>query len=280
MVPDDGNRQSLEHRGCRLSYRVQGSGPPVLWIQGTGIHGDGWQPQIEPLSTAYHCLSFDNRGMGRSQPRGEELSVELMAEDAVAILDAMRWDAVHVVGHSLGGSIALEVALSARARVRSLALLCTFATGSEATRPTAWTIWTGLRSRIGTRRMRRHAFLEMVMTPEDLAGADAEALAARFAPLFGHDLADQPPVVLPQLLAVRRYDASPRLGELAGLPTLVVSGERDRIAPPALGRALAAGIPGARYLELPGAAHGVPLYRAGEINAILAGHFAGAAPGT
>jgi pimeloyl-ACP methyl ester carboxylesterase len=57
---------SIEHRGCRLAYRVRGDGPPVLWIQGVAVHGDGWRPQIDVLADAYRCLSFDNRGMGRS----------------------------------------------------------------------------------------------------------------------------------------------------------------------------------------------------------------------
>ena len=56
--------QLLEHRGCRLAYRVSGDGPNVLFIQGSGLHGDGWRPQVDELSKRYRCLTFDNRGMG------------------------------------------------------------------------------------------------------------------------------------------------------------------------------------------------------------------------
>lgn len=270
----DAEPSPIEHRGCRLAYSVRGDGPPVLLIQGVAVHGDGWRPQVDGLADAYRCLSFDNRGMGRSQPLGVRLSVGQMAEDARVLMDAQGWSSAHVVGHSMGGLIALELALGARERVRSLSLLCTFAGGRRATPMTLWMLWVGLRTRVGTRRSRRHAFLRLVMPPDVLAAADRDALAERLAPIFGHDLGDQPPVVMKQLAAMRAYDATPRLGELAGLPALVVSAAGDRIAPPSVGRALAAGIPGARYVEIAGASHGVTIQCAERVNALLREHFA------
>ncbi|MDI1250963.1 MAG: alpha/beta hydrolase [Lacunisphaera sp.] len=266
----------IEHRGCRLAYKIRGSGVPVLFIQGTGVHGDGWAPQVAALADLGQCLTFDNRGMGRSQPLGAPLTVAQMAEDALAVMDAAGWDSAHVVGHSLGGLVALQVALMARARVRSLALLCTFARGRDATKPSPWMLWVGLRTQLGPRRSRRHAFLQMVLPPAEHATVDRDALAERLAPLFGHDLADQPPVAMKQLRAMSACDLTPRLAELAGLPTLVVSAGHDRIAPPASGRAIAAGISGARFVELAGAAHGVPLTDACRINALLLEHLSGA----
>ena len=263
---------SIEHRGGRIAFDARGSGAPVLFIQGTGLHGDGWFPQIDVLSANYRCVSFDNRGMSRSQPLCGELTVEVMAEDAVRVIQAQGWESAHIVGHSLGGLIALQLALAFRERVRSLALLCTFARGADVTRPTPWMIWTGLRTHIGARRQRRRAFLEMVLPPETLAHANLDELAERFAPIFGHDLADQPAIAMKQLRAMSRYDASPRLGKLANIPTLVVSAQHDRIARPEFGRALAAGIPGARYVELAGAAHGVPIENPAPINSLLQQH--------
>ena len=150
--------------------------------------------------------------MGGSQPLTLPLTVEQMADDALALLTCQGWDSAHVVGHSLGGPVALELALSAPERVRSLALLCTVARGRDATRLSRRMLWLGLRSSLGTRRMRRRAFLEIVMPPGAVASSKAEELAARLAPLFGHDLAEQPPVAMRQLRALRAYDASTRLG--------------------------------------------------------------------
>lgn len=274
--------RSTDSHGCRLVYEVRGEGPPVLFIQGTGVHGGGWGPQVDGLADRYRCLWFDNRGMGRSLPAGLEkdgLSVARMADDARAILDAEGWDSAHVIGHSLGGQVAVQLALTHRRRVRSLGLLCTFAAGGDVAPLTPRMLWLGTRTRIGTRPMRRRAFLQLVLPPRAFAEADLVALAARLTPLFGHDLAEQPEIVGPQLAALRACDLTPRLGELAGLPTLVVSAAHDPIAPPPLGQVLAAGIPGARYVELADASHGVPMHQPEVINRLLLEHLSEAEPG-
>ncbi len=262
----------IERPGCHIAYEVSGDGAPVVFIQGAGVHGAGWEPQIRELSTRYRCLFFDNRGIGQSQPNHERLTIAQMAEDTAALMDAEGWDSAHIVGHSMGGLIALHLALTRRARVRSLALLCTFADGRIPTRPTGRMIWIGLRSRLGTRNQRRNAFPEMVMPKSILEKSDRSKLAHDLGRLFGHDLADQSPVIMQQLSAMRNYDATPRLGELSGLPTLVVSASEDLIAPAWAGRKLAQGIPGAKFIEIPDAAHAVPIHSPDRINRLLMDH--------
>ncbi len=259
--------------GCPLAYRLAGppDGPRVLFIQGTGLHGDGWLPQVEGLAATHRCLWFDNRGIGKSLPAGPaRITVEQMAEDALAVMDATGWEAAHVAGHSLGGLIALHLALNHRPRVRSLSLLCTFAKGADATRMTPRMFWLGLRTYIGTRSMRRRAFTHIVLPPEpSLTPAERDAWAARLAPIFGHDLADHPPIVMKQLAAMRAYDATPRLGELAGMPALVLGAKDDPIARPEVVQRLAAGIPGSRLVTYDDASHGVTVQWAGRVNEVL-----------
>ncbi|HET7463420.1 MAG TPA: alpha/beta hydrolase [Longimicrobium sp.] len=268
-------QQSAEHHGCRFAYRVEGSGPPVVLIQGVGVAGSGWAPQVDALRHEFTCLTFDNRGMGASQPIGAApVSVGQMADDTLWLMSQLGWRSAHVVGHSLGGPVALEMALRQPGRVRSLSLLCTLARGRDATSLTWRMLWLGMRSRIGPRRARRHAFLEIVMPPAALAGADRDALAAELAPRFGHDLADQPPVAMKQLAALRAYDATGRLGEISA-PTLVLSAAHDPIAPPRHGRALAAAIGGARYVEFADASHGLPIQHAARVNELLRAHLRG-----
>jgi pimeloyl-ACP methyl ester carboxylesterase len=269
--------ETVEHAGCKLSFEIVGEGPPVLLVQGVGVQGAGWQPQTRALAERYTCLTFDNRGLGRSQPAGAPIRVEQLADDALALLDAAGWESAHVVGHSLGGSIALELVLRAPARARSLALLCTFPGGRMAAPLSARMLWHGARSRIGPRGSRRRGFLGLVLPPGALSPADVDGWSARLADLFGHDLADQPPIVAEQLRALRAWEAGPRLAQLGGRPTLVVSATRDPIAPPRAGRALAAGIPGALYREIPDASHGLPITHAGLVNELLDTHFRGAA---
>lgn len=267
----------LEVAGCPLHYDVRGDGPPAVMIHGVGIHSCGSDPQTVPLSERYACLSFDNRGIGRSRPRGEPLSVDRMARDTLALMDALGWESAHIVGHSLGGLVAQYLALSARQRVKSLALLCTFSRGKDATKMGTNMLWIGFRTLVGTRRSRGHAFLEIVLPPDARKHADLDQLAAQYGRQIGHELGDRPPITFEQLGAMQACDVTPQLGELAGIRTLVLNADEDPISPPPVGRALAAAIPGAQFVLIEGAAHGVTMQCADRVTALLDAHFAAAA---
>jgi pimeloyl-ACP methyl ester carboxylesterase len=267
--------KTLETRDVVLRYVREGSGVPVILVQGVGVVGEGWRPQIAALRDRCALVAPDNRGIGGSSAGAGSLSVEDMAADVLAIADAEGLDRFHLAGHSMGGLIVQEIALRAPARVQSLALLCTFLHGKDAARLTPDIMWTGLRTRLGTRAMRRQAFMRLVM-PDAYLRSAPPTLAGDLARLFGHDLADQPPIAMKQLRAASRYDASARLGALGSIPTLVVSAAHDRIALPKFGRALAAAIPGARYIEISDGGHGCTIQCAAKINTLLAEHFAGA----
>jgi len=257
-----------------LHYEIHGvDGPRVVLIQGVGVTGQGWSPQVEALSEAFQLLVLDNRGIGGSADHDGAILIEEMARDVQDVMDDAGWDSAHIAGHSMGGVIAQQVALDAPKRVESLALLCTFARAKDGARVTPWIIWIGMRSRIGTRAMRRRAFLELVVTPEFVANRGAEQVADELADVFGRDLADQPNIAMKQVQALGRHDTSQRLGELGGIPTLVVSAERDLIALPEYGRQLEAAIPGANYVQLDGTAHACTVDRAADINRLLSEHW-------
>lgn len=255
-----------------IHYELKGSGPPVLFIQGVGTTGSAWNPQTDALGQRFHCLQFDNRGIGQSTDRSKDLSIEKMAADARHLLDAVGWSSAHVVGHSMGGIIAQELALDAPECVRSLSLLCTFSKGSEGASPTPWAIWMALRTRLGPRAWRRRAFLEMLFPADYLAESDKDALAAKIAPIVGRDLADQPPVLMRQVRALGAHDASAHLGELSSIPTLVLSAACDPIAKTIYGQRLSQCIGGSRYVEIADAAHGVTIQKAAQINELLEQH--------
>ena len=115
--------------------------------------------------------------------------------------------------------------------------------------------------------MRRLGFLRLVSPPGPIK--DPDAMADQVGKMFGHDLADQPSVVSKQMRAMRACDITPRLKELVGLPTIVVSATHDPIAPPNAGRILSNGIPNARYIEFKEASHGLPITHAKEFNRLL-----------
>jgi pimeloyl-ACP methyl ester carboxylesterase len=258
--------------GARVSYTSVGHGPAVLLIQGVGVAGTGWTPQTEALAGRYRAITFDNRGIGASTLGTEPLRIEAMAADALAIADAEGIDRFHVVGHSLGGLISQHVALTAGSRVKSLALLCTFANGRDGSKMSPGMMLRGIALRVGTRAMRRNAMLRLVMPASYLQTVDRVQLATTLGSLFGRDLADQPPIIMQQLRAMSRYSALSRLPQLSRLPTLVMSATHDLIAPPPLGRGIAAAIAGARFVEFPDAGHALPIQCAAETNALLLEH--------
>jgi 3-oxoadipate enol-lactonase len=255
-----------------VSYSRTGTGDAVLLIQGVGAIGNAWRPQVEALSQHYSVITFDNRGIGASTITQGCLTIEGMAEDALTILNAEGINRCHVVGHSMGGLIAAQLALMWPRRVKSLALLCTFPDGKSGSSLTRDTFFTGLRTRIGSRPMRRKAFLSLVLSRAGMDDAARPALEATMTELFGRDLADQPPIIMRQLRAMARYDAMWRLRCLGSIRTLVMSGDQDRIAKPEYGRALAAAIPGAAYVEIAHAAHAVPIEMPWIVNRLLDEH--------
>lgn len=271
-MPWTGITKWIDAGGARVSYEVTGNGPPVICIQGVGVAASGWQPQLPALASRFTAIAIDNRGIGGSMLGPQPVTIEAMARDVAAVMDAERCDRGHVVGHSMGGLIALQVALAAPKRVASLSLLCTFADGAEPTRFSWRMAALGLRSRVGTRTMRRNAMLDMILPDDYLQRADRAALALELGSLFGHDLADQAPVASAQLRAMSKCSVRARLHELAGVPTLVVSGSHDPIAPPRLGRDIADRIAGAWYEEFPEASHALPIQCERRLNALLLNH--------
>ena len=263
----------LKRDNVELYYERSGEGPPVLFIQGVGVVGGCWRPQVDGLSKQFQTLLFDNRGIGKSLPCSGPITIEAMAEDARALMDAVGWESAHVVGHSMGGVIAQQLALDCPKRVRSLSLLCTFGRAKDAARLTPWVLWMTLRTRIGTKRMRRSAFLEMLWPADVLKEADQDQLAAQVGALVGRDLAYQPSVLMKQVQALSRHDTFNRLRELATIPTLVMSAEHDPIALPRYGRAIAEAIPGAKFQLVPAASHGVTIQQPDKVTQMLSQFF-------
>ncbi len=236
--------------GVRVHYEVHGDGEPVLLVMGLGSNAYGWARTIPWLSRRYRTIAFDNRGTGRSDVPAGPYTVAQMADDAATVLDATGHDTAHVVGASLGGMIAQRFALAHSRRLRSLALLCTTPGGSEAV-PAA---------------------------PEVLAalvqGGDDPATVYRRSAwfLYGDDtrsrhperieedlehrmrIPTRPTGYLAQLQAAMSHDA---WDDLPGLrvPTLVLHGDADVLVPTENGRRLAARIPGAELVLVPGAGH-------------------------
>lgn len=128
-------KECMDVRVNGLKFHVQtfGSGVPVIMIMGLGAPGDKWKHNYELLSRWFWCIVPDNRGAGLSdKPEVESYTTEQMADDIIGIMDALDIKKAHVIGVSMGGAIAQQVALKAPKRVISLILTSTFASVSPA----------------------------------------------------------------------------------------------------------------------------------------------------
>jgi pimeloyl-ACP methyl ester carboxylesterase len=255
-----------------IEYSVADSGPPVMLIQGVGVAGSGWEPQMKVLANSFTAASFDHRGIGVSAAENQKFSLRDLSADTLKIMDHLGWKDAHLVGHSMEGMIAQEIALSCPERVRSLALICTFSQGKEATRFSPRLIWLGLKTRIGSRQNRRWAMLRLIVSKKFYDTVDLDRAAEEFGKLMGRDLASSPPVIMRQLRAMAKYLIPEGARMQIKVPTLVISATEDPIAPPRFGRHLARFFPNARYFEIKGASHAVTIEDAEQINEILMAH--------
>jgi 3-oxoadipate enol-lactonase len=248
----------IAERGkVRLHYETLGKedAPPVLLIMGMSFSSKAWGPLPERLAERYRVIVFDNRGSGRSGSAGLVFRVKDMADDAVAVLDAAGAASAFVFGISMGGMVAMELALRHPARVKAMALGATFAGWLGSRKPSILTstdvLVGGLLSRLGA-----HQMLGRALVSREMAKSNPRALGAFIA----NAERVNPQVLLQQMTAVTLHASTARLAALR-VPTLVLSGDQDRLVPEKNSRRLADLIPGARFVLLPGAGHCFPLER-------------------
>src|SRR3954470_7573226 len=113
-----------------LHYERGGAGEPLLMIQGmSGTHVAWGEPFLAPLRESFDVIAFDNRGIGLSGPIEGPFTILEMAEDTAGLMEELGLESAHVVGISMGGMIAQDLALAHPDRLRSLTLGCTYCGG-------------------------------------------------------------------------------------------------------------------------------------------------------
>jgi len=237
--------------GLALHYLDRGEdragGTPVLLIAGIPAIAEDWDSLAVPLSALRRVIAYDNRGSGASSVVAGPYSTGEMAGDGVALLEHLGIERADVFGMSMGGMIAQELALGWPERVRRLILGCTHAGIEHATRPP------------------REASLAFAMQTDDWAerigalapfafarGVDREMLA-RFTAKKSGDVQD-PGGYRAQIEAVLAHDSASRLAQIRA-PTLVITGDDDRVIPGESSELLRERIPDARLVTIPEAGH-------------------------
>lgn len=254
----------------RISYERHGdSGPCVLLVMGFGMSGALWRPQVEGLRHAHQIVTFDHAGIGQSDPPEGLPTMASMARGALRLLDEVRWQDAHVVGVSMGGMIAQEIALSAPTRVRSLTLIATHAGGPRAVVPPAEGLYLFAKGNISGPEGRVAALKRLLYTPEFLAKTDMGALDRRMHDMVGKRASKR--VIGGHLHAVIRHATAARLAKIEA-PTLVVRPGHDKLIHPRNSDVLARSIPGVRVARFDDAGHGITFQCAEALNRELSGH--------
>lgn len=268
VTTPDGISLYVESRGTELTSE------PVLLIQGLGYATWAWAPQLDRLGEQLRLVAFDNRGAGRSDKPAGPYSIELLADDAHAVIESTGIGAAHVVGASMGGYIAQTLAARHPDVVRSLVLVATSCGGPGS---------------IGVPD-------ETLAAWQAASGADPAVFARRTMPLsFSPGWTDDHPAEFERLLAKRlrfptppeawraQFDASEaflRDGLAAAhleQPALVVHGTADRVVPVGNAALLMERLDNGRLELLDGAGHLCWIERPERVNALLAGFVAGVA---
>ncbi|MCJ1405012.1 hypothetical protein MMC11_008238 [Xylographa trunciseda] len=241
----------LPTRPLTLHYALQGSGPTtVLLINGLADDLASWSLQLPALLAAgYRVLSFDNRGVGRSDHPPGPYTAELLADDAKALVEALGMGRVCLVGVSMGGMIAQAYALKYPADVQSLVLACTYASpGPFCSRMFA--LWADMARSTGLAFVRRDTNL-WCFTQRFYREREAELLQMEEA---AQGVEQGVEAYLAQLAVIQTFDSRERLVELGGegKRVMVLVGEEDILIPVSLSRELWKGIPGAEWKAVKG----------------------------
>jgi 3-oxoadipate enol-lactonase len=237
----------------QLSYERSGSGPPLLLIMGMSGTFSHWaEPFLDDLRSGFEVIVYDHRGVGESSPLEGELTIATLARDAAELLAALELDSTHVLGISMGGMVAQELALAHPERIRTLALGCTYCggPGGSLTSPEIiQRLAEGMSS--GDRALAVRTAWEVNVSPAyDAAHADVfETFGA-----IGMTRAVPVPVIMAQMQACVAHDTSDRLAQLR-MPTLIVHGTADQMIPVANAEIIHRLIPGSQLEILDGVGH-------------------------
>ena len=248
--------------GFRMQYETHGRGDPLLLINGLGSDVSEWLFQLPAFGRFFRVVTFDNRGAGGSETPPGPYSTAQMADDAAALLAHLSIDRAHVLGVSLGGMIAQEVALRHPENVLRLVLACTAPGGEGSLRPDPETLRSFARSPGGDPQEEIRRVIPFLYTEEYRRGHPEEIEAfvrrrlERPVSAEGHAA---------QLTAAVNHSAWDRLATIRA-PTLVIAGDGDRVVPPENSRRIARRIHGANLVLLPGAPHRLFAENAEEFN--------------
>jgi 3-oxoadipate enol-lactonase len=255
-----------EVNGQQLYYEVHGEGEPLLCVAGLTCDTLVWIPQVQAFAAAHRTVIFDNRDAGQSSMADGDYEIADMARDALALADELELETFHLLGVSMGGAIAQEIAVQAPDRVRTLTLAVTFPAGGAYARRLA-EVWG---ARVAQISREQHVDELMLLNHSEGFYDQPDMVEFIRTAMLSNPHPQPPEAFARQIAASGRHDTRDRLGSLT-MPTHVIGGAYDILVPVWKSREVASLIPGAKLTVLDGAPHGLSIERAEEFNAAVLG---------
>lgn len=238
--------------GCNIYYEVHGEGEPLVMIMGLRRNLEWWYCQLQTLSEYFKVIVFDNRGAGRSDKPQSEYSIRLFADDTAALMNELGINKAHILGFSMGGYIAQELAINYPEKVIDLALVSTACGGKQA---------------VLMRKDRMEKFTANDgLTPEEILQKDMDIY-------FSDDYIEKNPEIMKafikismryyqpahafqrQFAACLNHDTSDRIHTIS-CPVLIMTGDDDPLVPPENSSILKELLPEAVFSNFRGGRHG------------------------
>ncbi|HEY2632345.1 MAG TPA: alpha/beta hydrolase [Solirubrobacteraceae bacterium] len=235
-----------------LSYERTGDGPPLLLIMGMSGTKHHWgEALLSDLRRDFELIAYDHRDCGDSTRTGESFTIADLASDAAGLLEALEIDSAHVMGISMGGMVAQELALAHPERIQSFTLGCTYC-GGEGSRLSDEAVLRRLAEGMssGDREQAIRTAWEVNVSPSFASRDDVYATFLQNGLRYGVAV----PVIMEQMRAITGHDTSTRLPDL-NLPTLVIHGTLDQMLPVENGHMIAGLIPESRLEIFEGVGH-------------------------
>jgi len=238
-----------------INYEVEGQGEPLVMIMGFSAKGSDWRFQKRAFKKRYRIVTFDNRGTGKTDQPVGLYTTKIMADDTIGLMDYLNIKKAHILGVSMGGMIAQELAINHPHRVKKLVLVCTYANGKIAMDEIA-----SLSPELGKA-------MKLVNTSgAGIRSALSTLLLCTFnnnkwlwriiCPLLSliHIMRDGTWGLIGQYEALQNHDTLDRL-HMIEAPTLVITGTADRVIPPSSSELIASQIPDARLVKVESGSH-------------------------
>lgn len=252
-------------KGRKVYYEQHGTGPDLVLLMGHGLTSKFWEDQIPAYSPHFRCLTIDNRGVGQTDSTARGFTIDDMADDTLGLMDALDIRDAHVAGISMGGSMAIAMALKAPERVRTLSL----------------------HSTMGRQYMAIKLRYNILIRVTELGDPDLWAHATAFTAFAMTYVNDRPEEIERELARRREHRRTMSDGEVEGIigqylafstynpwdrlpgisiPTQITVGSEDYVTPPRYSEDLQSRIPNSQLVVFPGAPHRTITFARDEFN--------------